>query len=71
MLHKESDIANNYETEFSALEGFVVSELSSLKDLTDEVFLKLNEQQVKELASLREANLNKTSIIKTLLEDFC
>ena len=72
VLYKEplpikTDIINNNETEFSGFKGFVVSELSGLKNLINEVFLKFEIQQLlKEIVNLREENLSKVLIIKTL-----
>ena len=72
MLYKEplpikTDIINNNETKFSGFKGFVVSELSDLKNLINEVFLKFeNQQLLKEIVNLREENLSKVLIIKTV-----
>ena len=63
----KTDIINNYESEFSGFKGFVASELSCLKNLINDIFLKSeNEQPVKEIVHLREENLSKALIIKTL-----
>ena len=77
VLHKDpctikTDIAKDFDTEFSALKGFVVKEFSGLKNLINRMFLKFeNEQLVKVLASLRGENLNKILIIKILPGNFC
>ena len=67
----KTGIAKDFETEFSALKGFVVREFSDLKSLINGIFLKFeNGQLVKVLASLREENLNIILIIKILSENF-